>query len=39
MAIPAIKPTFEAPFARLEYISNRRFNPAYMRHTGMWWEV
>jgi hypothetical protein len=35
----AIKPTFEAPFVRLEYIGNRRFNLAYMRHTGKWWEV
>jgi hypothetical protein len=35
----AIKPTFEAPFARLEYIGNRRFNCTYMRHTGQWWEV
>jgi hypothetical protein len=35
----AIKPTFEAPFARLEYIGKRRFNLAYMRHTDNWWEV
>jgi hypothetical protein len=35
----AIKPTFEAPFARLEYVGNRRFNLAYMRHTDKWWEV
>jgi hypothetical protein len=35
----AIQPTFEAPFARLEYVGNRRFNLAYMRHTGKWWEV
>ena len=35
----AIKPTFEAPFARLEYVRNRRFNLAYMRHTDKWWEV
>src|SRR5215470_4885019 len=34
----AIKPTFESPFARLEYVGNR-FNLAYMRHTGKWWEV
>jgi hypothetical protein len=35
----AIKPTFEAPFARLEYVGNRRFNLAYMRHTDKWWQV
>jgi hypothetical protein len=35
----AIQPTFESPFARLEYVGNRRFNLAYMRHTGKWWEV
>jgi hypothetical protein len=35
----AITPTFEAPFARLEYAGHRRFNLAYMRHTGKWWEV
>src|SRR5262249_24357303 len=35
----AIKPTFEAPFVRLEYVGNRRFNLAYMRHTDKWWEV
>jgi hypothetical protein len=35
----AIKPTFESPFARLEYVGGRRFNLAYMRHTGKWWEV
>ena len=35
----AIRPTFEAPFTRLEYAGHRRFNLAYMRHTGKWWEV
>ncbi len=35
----AIKPTFESPFARLEYVGNRRFNLSYMRHTGKWWQV
>jgi hypothetical protein len=34
-----ITPTFEAPFTRLEYIGNRRFNMAYMRHTGKWWQI
>ena len=23
----------------MEYVGNRRFNLAYMRHTGKWWEV
>ena len=35
----ALSPTFEAPFTRLEYVGKRRFNMAYMRHTGKWWEV
>jgi hypothetical protein len=35
----ASKPTFEAPFARLDYAGNRRFSLAYLRHTGKWWEV
>ena len=35
----ALSPTFESPFTRLEYVGNRRFNLAYMRHTGKWWEV
>jgi len=34
-----ITPTFDAPFTRLEYVGNRRFNLAYMRHTDKWWEV
>jgi hypothetical protein len=32
-------PTFEAPFTRLEYVADHRFNMAYMRYTGKWWEV
>src|SRR5437867_3033608 len=35
----ALSPTFESKFARLEYVGNGRFNMAYMRHTGQWWEV
>lgn len=35
----AISPTFEAPFTRLEYVGDRRFNMAYMRHTDEWWEI
>jgi hypothetical protein len=35
----AINEFFEARFARMEYVGYRRFNLAYMRHTGRWWEV
>jgi hypothetical protein len=35
----ATTPTFEAPFTRLEYVGDRLFNMAYMRHTGEWWEI
>src|SRR5438105_9188941 len=29
----ALSPTFEVRFARMEYVGNRHFNLAYMRHT------
>ncbi|MDS3862405.1 hypothetical protein RIF25_16535 [Thermosynechococcaceae cyanobacterium BACA0444] len=29
----------EQPFTRLEYAGPGKFNLAYMRHTGSWWEV
>jgi hypothetical protein len=35
----ALSPTFESPFSRLEYVGEGKFNLAYMRHTGKWWEV
>ena len=35
----ALSPTFDSPFTRMEYIGDGRFNLAYMRHTGKWWEV
>jgi hypothetical protein len=35
----AISPFFEIKYTRLEYVGERRFNLAYMRHTGQWWEV
>jgi hypothetical protein len=35
----ALSPSFEARFARLEYVGGDRFNLAYMRHTGQWWEI
>ena len=28
---------FEAPFARLEYVSRDRFDLSYQRHTGEWY--
>jgi hypothetical protein len=31
--------TFEAKFARLEYLGTGRFNLAAMRHTGEWIEI
>jgi hypothetical protein len=31
--------TSENKFTRLEYIGEDKFNLAYMRHTGQWWEV
>ena len=34
-----LAPTFEAPFAGLEYTRDGTFNLAYMRHTGQWWQV
>jgi hypothetical protein len=30
------EPEFEAPFARLEYVSRDRFDLSYRRHTGEW---
>ena len=30
---------FESKFARLEYAGDKKFNVAYMRHTGQWWEI
>jgi len=35
----AISEFFEARFARLEYAGDEKFNMAYMRHTGQWWEI
>jgi hypothetical protein len=35
----ALSPTFEAGFARMEYVGDGKFNLAYMRHTEKWWEV
>ncbi len=35
----AISEFFEVRFARLEYVGEDKFNVAYMRHTGQWWEI
>jgi hypothetical protein len=35
----AISPSFESPFARLEFVGNGRFNLSYMRHTDKWFEL
>jgi hypothetical protein len=32
----AISPTFEAKFARMEFIGGSHFNLSFMRHTGKW---
>lgn len=32
----AIKPTFDDSFARLQYISDDKFDLAFKRHTGQW---
>ncbi len=32
----ALSPTFEAKFARMEYLGNDRFALYFMRHTGEW---
>lgn len=34
-----IAPTFEAPFARMEYTADGRFSLAYFRHTEQWAEI
>lgn len=35
----AIVPSFETKYARFEYVGGDRFNVAYMRHTGKFWEI
>jgi len=35
----ALSPFFESRFARLQYAGDDRFNLAYFRRTGQWWEV
>jgi hypothetical protein len=35
----AISEFFEVRFARLEYAGDEKFNMAYMRYTGQWWEI
>jgi hypothetical protein len=35
----AISEYFESRFVRLEFTGDEKFNMAYMRHTGQWWEI
>ena len=35
----AMSPSFNTNFARLEYTGQNKFNLAYMRHTGQWFEI
>jgi hypothetical protein len=35
----AVSPSFEAKFARMEYVGGGKFNLAFMRHTGEWVEL
>jgi hypothetical protein len=35
----AISPSFEAKFARMEYMGDEKFNLSYMRHTKQWLEI
>ncbi|TAK36085.1 MAG: hypothetical protein EPO21_03775 [Chloroflexota bacterium] len=35
----ALAPFFETRFTRLEYVGEKRFNLAFMRHTGQWVET
>lgn len=32
----AISPTFEAKFARMEFVGGSKFNLSFMRHNGKW---
>jgi hypothetical protein len=32
----AISPSFEAKFARIEFVGGGKFNLSFMRHTGKW---
>ncbi|MBL0319342.1 MAG: hypothetical protein IPP74_08660 [Alphaproteobacteria bacterium] len=33
-----IQEHYSDPFARMAYMGDERFNLAYMRHTGQWWD-
>src|ERR1039457_3241275 len=35
----SIRPEFEAPFARLEYVGRDRFDVSCYRHTGEWFRL
>src|SRR5262249_17481944 len=34
--LTAISPTFDAKFARVEFVGKNKFNLSFMRHTGKW---
>ena len=34
-----LDPEFDSPFARIEFVSEDRFDLSYFRHTGQWWTV
>ncbi len=33
----ALSPSFDAKIARFEFVADKRFDVAYMRHTGQWY--
>ena len=35
----ALSPSFDTKIARFEFISDKRFNVSYMRHTGQWFQL
>jgi hypothetical protein len=35
----SLSPSFERKFARMQYVSDGKFNLAFMRHTGQWVEL
>jgi hypothetical protein len=30
---------FDAPFARIDWVTHERFDLSYHRHTGEWWRL
>ena len=35
----AVSPSFEAKFARMEYVGGERFHLSFMRYTGQWVQL